>query len=96
MCKTTSGYLISALFAFSFAPLTAQTPTGTEYFEKEIRPVLAEKCYGCHSSKSKSPMGGLVLDTKSGMTKHVTGKAAPKPAARPAPVTKGKPPQGRR
>ena len=43
----------------------AQTPS--DLFEKEIRPTLAEKCYGCHSSKLKSPMGGLVLDTKAGM-----------------------------
>ena len=38
----------------------------SELFEKKIRPVLAAKCYGCHSSKLKSPMGGLVLDTKAG------------------------------
>ncbi len=49
------------------APIWAQTPAGAEFFEKEIRPVLAEKCYGCHSSKLDSPMGGLVLDTKAGM-----------------------------
>ena len=55
---------LSALF---MAPLFAQTPAETEFFEKKIRPVLAEKCYGCHSSKLKSPMGGLVLDTKSGL-----------------------------
>ncbi|MGD1073111.1 MAG: PSD1 and planctomycete cytochrome C domain-containing protein [Bryobacteraceae bacterium] len=48
------------------APLCAQSP-GTEFFEKEIRPVLADKCYGCHSSKLKSPMGGLVLDTNAGV-----------------------------
>ena len=29
--------------------------------------MLAEKCYGCHSSKLDSPMAGLVLDTKTGM-----------------------------
>lgn len=73
MCKTISGYLISALFALSVSPLIAQTPAGAEYFEKEIRPVLAEKCYGCHSSKSKSPMGGLVLDTKSGIKRGGNG-----------------------
>ncbi|MEP7367775.1 MAG: PSD1 and planctomycete cytochrome C domain-containing protein [Acidobacteriota bacterium] len=49
-------------------PLTAQQPDG-ELFEKKIRPVLATKCYACHSAKLKSPMGGLVLDTKSGLTK---------------------------
>jgi cytochrome c553 len=42
---------------------------GDDFFEKKIRPVLANNCYGCHSSKMKSPMGGLVLDTKSGTLK---------------------------
>ncbi len=51
----------------------AQPQTGSEYFEKEIRPVLVEKCYGCHSSKLKSPMGGLVLDTNSGLKKGGNG-----------------------
>jgi hypothetical protein len=54
------------------APLRAQNP-GTEFFEKEIRPILADKCYGCHSSKLKSPMGGLVLDTKAGLRKGGNG-----------------------
>ncbi|HTF64409.1 MAG TPA: c-type cytochrome domain-containing protein, partial [Edaphobacter sp.] len=66
MSRITS-YLSLGLIAFSVAPLGAQTPVGTEFFETEIRPVLATRCYGCHSSKLKSPMGGLVLDTKAGM-----------------------------
>jgi hypothetical protein len=66
------------LFSFSFAvlliaPLYGQTPVNADFFEKEIRPVLVEKCYGCHSSKLKSPMGGLVLDTKGGLRKGGNG-----------------------
>src|SRR4051812_41403650 len=56
------------------APLTAQS-VNNEFFEKEIRPVLADKCYGCHSSKLKSPMGGLVLDSKAGLRKGGNGGA---------------------
>ncbi len=52
------------LLALAVAPVYCQSAEGVELFEKEIRPVLATKCYGCHSSKLKSPMGGLVLDTK--------------------------------
>src|SRR5688572_24493821 len=48
--------------------LHAQAPDPT-FFETKIRPVLAASCYGCHSSKSKAPMGGLVLDTKAGLKK---------------------------
>src|SRR5262249_52811961 len=36
----------------------------TSFFETRIRPVLATKCYACHSSSLKAPMGGLLLDTK--------------------------------
>jgi hypothetical protein len=57
----------AGLLALWSLPSSAQTQAGAEFFEKEIRPVLADKCYGCHSSKLKSPMGGLVLDTKSGL-----------------------------
>jgi len=35
---------------------------GAEFFEKRIRPVLAERCYGCHSSQLKEPKGDLRLD----------------------------------
>ncbi len=54
------------VFGLAAAPMWGQNP-GAEFFEKQIRPVLAEKCYGCHSSKMKSPMGGLSLDTKAGL-----------------------------
>lgn len=36
--------------------------TGVEFFETKVRPLLASKCYGCHSAKLPSPMGGLRLD----------------------------------
>ena len=45
-----------------YSALWAQKPDAS-LFESKIRPVLAAKCYGCHSSKLKAPMGGLVLDT---------------------------------
>jgi hypothetical protein len=46
----------------------AQAPD-TAFFESKIRPVLATKCYGCHSTKLNAPMGGLVLDTRAGTLK---------------------------
>ncbi len=42
-------------------------PAGVEFFERKIRPVLVERCYSCHSSQTKSPRGGLRLDSKQGM-----------------------------
>lgn len=41
---------------------------GTEFFEKRIRPVLAQECYECHSTATKSK-GGLLLDTRAGWQK---------------------------
>ncbi len=57
----------------SFAPLLLTagtllaadiTPEQTAFFEKNIRPVLADACYKCHSAKDQKRKGGLTLDTK--------------------------------
>jgi len=55
------------LLTLAAGRLSAQS-TGDELFEKKIRPVLATNCYACHSSKLNTPIGGLVLDTKSGLS----------------------------
>jgi hypothetical protein len=49
-------------------PATEPKPTAEQldFFEKKIRPVLADKCYKCHSEKSDKVKGGLVLDTREG------------------------------
>lgn len=45
----------------------APTPAQVEFFEKNIRPVLAAECYECHSTAKKK--GGLALDTRDGLLK---------------------------
>ena len=45
----------------------ALTSEQRDFFEKKIRPVLADKCYKCHSEKSEKIKGGLVLDTREGI-----------------------------
>ncbi len=37
-----------------------------EHFYQRVEPLLAEKCYACHSHASSSMEGGLVLDWRSG------------------------------
>ena len=59
----------------------ALTPE-VEFFEKKIRPVLAEHCYECHSATSKKLKGGLHADSRAGLLKG--GETAPA-------VTPGKP-----
>ncbi len=50
----------------------AQTPD-LEHFERRIRPVLVEQCEPCHSTRLGEPMGGLRVDTRSGL---LTGGAS--------------------
>ncbi len=42
------------------------TPAQLEFFEKKIRPVLAGKCYECHSREAKVK-GGLQVDTRTAL-----------------------------
>lgn len=52
---------------------------GFAFFERNIRPVLVEHCYPCHSAdaqKARKLKGGLLLDTRDGLRKGgVTGPA---------------------
>ena len=43
------------------------TPEAAEFFEKRVRPVLAEHCLGCHGAKESKV--GLRLDTRAGLLK---------------------------
>src|SRR5436305_9864407 len=45
------------------------TPEQREFFEQKVRPVLAEHCYRCHSARSRSPRGGLRLDSRDALRK---------------------------
>ena len=64
--------------------LTATLPLGAaefsagdlEFFEKKVRPVLAEHCFKCHSAKSKKLKGGLRLDYRAGVLKGGDSGAA--------------------
>ena len=45
------------------------SPQQAQFFETKIRPVLAEKCYKCHSVESGKSRGGLLLDSRDGWQK---------------------------
>jgi len=68
------------------APGEAVDPAGVEFFEKQIRPVLAEHCFGCHSVRAIKIRGGLLLDSRQGVVKGGEGGAV---------VVAGKPEQSR-
>ncbi len=41
-------------------------PDQLDFFERKIRPVLADKCYKCHAENAEKIKGGLTLDTREG------------------------------
>ncbi len=48
----------------------------TQFFERNIRPLLVKHCYECHSEEAGEQQGGLLLDRESGWLKGGdTGKA---------------------
>jgi hypothetical protein len=55
------------------AALAAETPffpqEDLDFFERRIRPVLAEKCHSCHSVSAERLRAGLFLDTRDGLLK---------------------------
>ena len=57
------------MFSSLLLSLLAQSPDGLEYFEKSVRPLLAARCYDCHSSRAKKLRGGLRLDFRGGWSK---------------------------
>lgn len=56
---------IAFVLLASLPALAAEiTPEQTAFFEKNIRPVLNDACYKCHSANDQKRKGGLTLDTK--------------------------------
>ncbi len=43
-----------------------QAEDGTAFFENKVRPILASRCYDCHSEKAGKQKGGLWLDRREG------------------------------
>lgn len=51
--------------------VAADEPAATEeqmqLFEEQIRPILVDRCYRCHSAEQDEPAGGLLLDSRDGI-----------------------------
>ena len=45
-------------------PARAPSAEQIEFFETEIRPLLANNCFECHSARIETPFGGLRLDSR--------------------------------
>ena len=57
------------LTASSLVIAEGPAPDQVEFFEKNIRPVLIEHCYECHSALSEKLKGGLLLDNREAVRK---------------------------
>lgn len=56
--------------------LPGEKMSGTEFFERKVRPLLVKHCYECHSEQEGEQKGGLLLDRESGWLEGGdTGKA---------------------
>ncbi len=82
MTRRALHFLVLATGAVLFPELLrAAEPAAAEieFFEQRIRPVLAERCYSCHSTDAKQQkklQAGLLLDTRDGSrTGGETGRA---------------------
>jgi hypothetical protein len=66
-----SGLILGLLLAFVAIPARAvpsePAPEQLEFFERDVRPLLAENCYKCHSLSSEKLKGGLLLDSREGV-----------------------------
>src|SRR3954463_5390475 len=67
LCALSLAILTSA--SLTQAQSAEQQAAGAEFFEKKIRPVLATRCYVCHSASAPKVQGGLWLDTRDGLRK---------------------------
>ena len=63
--------LLAILLLANYSRASAQelTPAQTDFFENHIRPILADKCYKCHSTLAEKIKGGLLLDSREALLK---------------------------
>ena len=59
----------AALALASSAPAAEPTPEQIQFFESKIRPLLAGRCYKCHSHEATKLKGGLSLEFRESVLK---------------------------
>ena len=57
--------LLPSSIAGSVATEGAVSPETVQFFEKQIRPLLADKCYSCHGAREQ--LSSLRLDSRAAM-----------------------------
>lgn len=72
------------LLSLVILPFGMKASEELEFFEKKIRPVLAEKCFRCHAADAEKLKGGLQLDHR----EHLLVGGETGPAIEPGDVEK--------
>jgi hypothetical protein len=63
-------FFLSVCSACSVVSASAAEPAADrDFFERQVRPLLVERCYSCHSTAAKKHKGGLLLDTRTAILK---------------------------
>lgn len=60
---------ICVIVAATANAVRADSDGDNDFFEKRIRPILVDRCEGCHSAGTGKTSGGLALDSKAGWMK---------------------------
>jgi mono/diheme cytochrome c family protein len=70
-CRWFLGLPVALVLIFPAPARAADEPgaADVEFFEKRIRPLLVQHCYGCHSVEAKKTKGELLLDSRTGWQK---------------------------
>ena len=61
--------LLAVLIFGSVGHAAQLAPDSAEFFERKIRPLLAQHCYECHSASAEKLKGKLLLDSQEGILK---------------------------
>ena len=60
-------FSLCALLAIPLSTAAAVEGQGVVFFKEKVRPILAERCFKCHSHEADKIKGGLVLDSREGL-----------------------------
>src|SRR5215204_2901807 len=58
--------LAALCFSLGLAPLTRAEATGAPSYNRDIRPILSDRCFACHGPDAGTRKAELRLDTEAG------------------------------